>query len=234
MKITTICLTILLIGIFISTTAFARPTYVGSDFELESGVLSPNVQTMDTAFGEGNWDHFTFANAMTSGLLSGGPDFIYIDGSKKSFHEFMNFVNINRTALEDWVRRGGSLFMNATSTREYILNFDMGFDVTLHRGCSYKGYAIDSTHPIFNGPNGNAGTNWTGSYFAFDYVTGTDLTYLISGWKDFNVLGEKDYGLGHLMVGGMNPNYWNDSQPYTDILQANILNYGADCAADPL
>lgn len=200
-----------------------------------------NQQAMDTAFGT-DWNQFTFSNAIESGILT-NTGFIYIDGGGESTDGFTSFVNTNRTALEDWVTDGGSLFLNAARLYDFP-DLDMGFGVTLHHKFdttySKAALAMDHTHTIFNGPNGNAGTSWTGNYFAHEYVTGTDLTYLISGYDVSNgnyvgsVMAEKDYGLGHLMVGGMTSSYWHNPDPYADNLRENILNYGADCAAAPI
>ena len=200
-----------------------------------------NQQAMDKAFGTGNWNQFTFSNAIGSGILT-NTGFIYIDGGDYCTAGFTSFVDTNRIALEDWVTGGGSLFLNAARVYDYP-DLDMGFDVTLHHEFegtySRAASAIDPTHTIFTGPN-DAGTSWTGNYFAHEYVTGTDLTDLISGYTNEggnyvgNVLGEKDYGLGHLMVGGMTSSYWHNPDPYADNLRANILKYGADCAAAPI
>ena len=193
MKITAICLTILLSGIFICTAAFARPTYVGSS-------VTPNIDAMNTTFGAGNWDHLTFANAMTSGLLSAGNDFIYIDG-RSDMVKFMRFMDTNRTALENWVRNGGSLFISFGQWCRYKSclpgDFDIGFDVTLHIRSN------NIYRPNFSKPNSNI------RLFINRDVTGTNLTGLIfsdTGKKIF--LGEKDYGLGHLIIGVMGLSSW--------------------------
>jgi len=236
MRKTTIYLAmaIILTGIFLSATAYSMPAYITGNSEPWS--VTSNLDAMNTAFGTGNWDKLTFTNAMSTGLLSGIYDFIYIDGGARSTAGFTGFVNTNQAALEDWVSKGGSLFLNAARWSDYS-DFYMGFDVTLHHDISCIGSAIDPAHTIFTGPN-DAGTSWTGNGFGHDSVTGTDLTYLISGHNKYgsyvgDVLGEKDYGLGHLMVGGMTSTFWHNPDPYADNLRANILNYGADCAAIP-
>ena len=114
----------------------------------------------------------------------------------------------------------------------FLKELEIGFDVILHFSYIQTGHAIDPTHTIFKGPNNDVGTNWNRMVFASYYVTGTNLTGLISSDTGKIVLGEKDYGLGHLIIGGITPHSAFSLKSYPDRLLANILSYGSDCAVE--
>lgn len=229
MKRATLFITLVCImSMFTFSQAFAIPTYITG--QSEPWNVTSNIDAMDTAFGN-DWEKRTFDQGIT-GLLTTDRGFVYIDGGDGNTASFIAFVNQYRTDLEDWVNDGGSLFLNAARWSA-LSDFDMGFGAMLHYGPSRQSNAIDPTHDIFNGPNGFAGSNWTGSGFAHDYITGADLTPLINGTNNYgnfigNVLAEKDYGLGHVMLGGMTSSHYHKPNTEADILRANILDYGAE------
>ncbi len=91
---------------------------------------------------------------------------------------------------------------------------------------SNNAYAVDPNHEIFDGNYGNAGGTFSGNWFSHATVSGEGLNSLITG--DVGViLGEKTFGEGGVLVGGMTlPHYHNPSQESYDLL-ANILDYAA-------
>lgn len=183
-----------------------------------------NQNAMTAAFGAGAWNQFTFANAVGSGVFTPGAyQFLYFDGGDGQDTPFYSFVGANRTALQNWVASGGSLFLNSAGWTSVTL--DVGFGAQLNLGGSYSntGTAL-GPHPIFDA---TTGTSWTGNYFSHDTVTGSGLTNLIDGFAG-TVLAEKDWGAGHVMIGGMTSAYFHAPQAEAFNLRVNILQYGAD------
>ena len=130
--------------------------------------------------------------------------------------------------MEAWVAAGGSLFLNAAPNERDGMNFGFGGVSLVYPGYTDSVKAVDGTHAIFNGPNGAAGTSFNGGWFGHG-LTGGSLTPLIV--DSFNaskiVLGEKDWGLGHVIFGGMTTNNFQSPTANTANLRANILDYGA-------
>src|SRR5262249_55239112 len=97
---------------------------------------SPDA-AMNTAFGPGNW---TKIQGFTSSVLSNpGYKFIYLDGGDGDSAEFDQFISANITGLQNFVRNGGELFINAarwiTSAGSIPVSeqtFAVGFGATLH------------------------------------------------------------------------------------------------------
>lgn len=212
-------------GLLLSvSSAMATPVYLTGVNEPWNYGAPTNITAMDMAFGTSNWSRMNFDSAISSGLLNN--EYIYIDGGDGNTIEFQNFMNTNRTTLENWVSNGGSLFINAARWDDYN-PFDMGFGCTLNYGASASAAAVNPGHTIFNGPNGSAGTSWTGSAFSHDYVTGSGLTALITGDDpSMVVLAEKAYGNGFVMLGGITTSYFHQPSAEALALRANIFDYG--------
>jgi len=111
---------------------------------------------------------------------------VYLDGGDGASDQFNSFISNNITALQTYVTAGGHLLINAASWTGGFL--DTGFGAALEFNPSYtlassSGTAADPNNPIFNGPNGSAGTFWTGNWFSHDIVvsTGASLRTLITG-----------------------------------------------------
>ena len=176
---------------------------------------------MNTAFGAGNWVKF---QGFTTTPLTAGYKFIYLDGGDGASDEFNAFIAANRATLEAFVAAGGELFINAA--RYTHPSLDMGFGATLVSGYSVSGNAISPSERIFQGPNGSAGTSWTGDYFSHDAVTGTGLHPLITGSSGVSLAGEH-YGAGYVLFGGITDPFFHSPQPNANILRANILDFVA-------
>lgn len=189
---------------------------------------SPDA-AMNTAFGAGQW---TKHNNSFSPDVFAENDFVYLDGGDGATGWFESFINTNRAAMEDFVFRGGTLFINAG--RWYGQdNFNLGFGADLDDSeFSGTGNALNTGHPIFVGPNGSAGLAWTGGYFSHDTIDGTGgLVALITG-NQGTVLAELSHGDGHVLFGGMTTPYFHSPDPQAEILRANILDYTASYSDD--
>jgi len=157
---------------------------------------------MNEVFGAGNWDRLTFDNAVPSGIFTPGHyQFLFFDGGDVATLPFEAFVNAQRSTLQSWVAAGGSLFLNAA--RWWDNNpFDLGFGATLNLGGSATGTAVDPSHPIFNAlrPDRNLLDRLR---VLPRYITGADLTTLIINSSGLSILSEREYGEGHVMLGGL-------------------------------
>ena len=192
-----------------------------------------NETAMDLAFPDG-WDDLRMADGPDPFLSDSGYNTIFMEGSDLTALKLDAFLTANRTAIENWVSDGGRLLLNAAPNEGGNINF--GFSgVTLY----YSGTtttrvndvtASDINHPVFNGPNIPITDTFSGSKFAHAYLTGGGLTPIIIGAPgDLNegavVLGEKAYGSGRVLMGGMTTDNWHDPQPEAANLRANILRY---------
>ena len=82
----------------------------------------------------------------------------------------------------------------------------------------------DPLHPIFTGPYGNTGYQFTGNFFSHATFYGAGVTGLItSDERSEMVLAEMNYGAGYVMFGGMTT--VNYQSPYSLELRENILSY---------
>jgi hypothetical protein len=213
--------------------AYASVAYISSSSGEPWSTLgvTSNLDNMDAAFGAGNWQRLNFDSAVANGIFAPGAySFLYFDGGDGTDTEFNSFLNANRTALESWVASGGRVFLNSAGWD--VPTIDVGFALSLSYFDGFQYYeSYNATaaiaHEIFTP---QTGTSWTGDFFSHDIVVGSDFTTLING--DVGpVLVEKDWGLGHVLVGGMTSTYFHQPQPEADDLRVNILRYGASQAA---
>jgi hypothetical protein len=193
---------------------------------------------MNQAFGSGQWDAI---RGYDPDALFGGYDFIFIDGSYTNSSEFRTFLNSHRDDLEDFVRSGGTLFLNA-ARNESFGPLDLGFGITSNNNffdtAQNSGFlAVSPSHPISAGPNGNAGSSWTGGSFSHDFISGTGLNALITsspGGLGGIILGELALEEGYALFGGMTESAHMQPHPQVDRLEANILDYAASFSPDYL
>lgn len=189
------------------------------------------VNGMNQVFGAGNWTRLTFANALASDAY--GYDALYLDGGAANTAGFQNFINANRAGLESYVANGGSLFLNAA--RWGGLNgFDLGFGVRLNNGGSSVAHITpgQAGNAIFAGTN----SNWVGSSFSHDYLTGAGLTALINDGAERAILAELSYGSGRVLFGGLTLAFFGQHGGWsadTGLLRNNIL-LSVGNAANPL
>ena len=187
-----------------------------------------NSTAMTSAFGaEGTgWtrDYFETVDVATAF----GPDncFVFIDGSDSHAQECENFLIANMAAIEAWVSAGGKLLLNSAPNEGDGMSFGFGGTSLVYDGGSGSVQAFAPAHPIFSGPFTPVGTAWTGSNFSHAQVTGTGIATIINetGFADIT-LGEKVWGSGIVMFGGMTTNNFHSPLTEAANLRANILVY---------
>ena len=187
-----------------------------------------NTTAMNTVFGaEGiGWtrDYYETVDP----LLAFSPDncFIFLEGSDTHADELEAFLSANIGTIESWVTSGGKLLLNSAPNEGDGVSF--GFDGTslIYDGGASAVTAADASHPIFNGPILPVGTDFTGGNFSHARVEGTDITSVIieTGTTDIT-LGEKAWGDGLVMFGGMTTNNFHSPILEAANLRANILAY---------
>ena len=151
----------------------------GNNYYVDDGGLpwgDVNIPAaMDMNFGGGGWLDANYAGLDVPGMLSGGTSFIYLEGSDGSAVALNNFLNANAAALEAWVFNGGKLYMNAAPNGGGDMNFGFGGVTLNYDGANDFSPVItgsDPGHPIFNGPFGVTGNQFTGNFAAHATVTG--------------------------------------------------------------
>jgi hypothetical protein len=133
------------------------------------------------------------------------------------------FLNGNVTAMQNWVSDGGSLFLNAAPNEGDGMSFGFGVNPVYPSGSS-TATAVDPLHPIFQGPFGPVATSYTGSSFGHAVDLNGATTAIMVNESNGSVLAEKDYGLGHVIFGGLATDNFHSPQPQTANLTANILS----------
>ena len=222
-------LSIILILVAISCASIAEAAKIGYVVTSNPWGQTTNQTALNTAFGAGNWDQLTYSTAWA---VMETYDVLITDGGDGQTTNFINFVNTNRGNLETFVTNGGVLFLNAARWYDSS-NFNLGFNATLIYGPSWSSQAVNPSHTVCVSPNGAAGSSWTGSYFAHDYVTGTDIQSIIVGANGQAVFGEKTWGAGRVFFGGMTTDNFHSPQPQARILRANIYSYVAAAFSPP-
>jgi uncharacterized repeat protein (TIGR01451 family) len=185
-----------------------------------------NETAMDRVFGAGNWQDLRYETINPGVVLSPVSTFIFMEGSDFTALELQGFLITNMVAIQNWVTNGGSLFLNAAPNEGSGMSFGFGGVTLTYPDFVSTGIAVVPAHPIFNGPFTPVGTNWSGTYFAHATVSGGGLAALIQNTASSTiVLGEKNYGAGHVLFGGMTTDNFHSPQPEASNLRANILAY---------
>ena len=192
---------------------------------------STNESAMNLAFGAGNWSDLTMAGGVGPFLAGSGYRFIYLEGSDATAIELNGYLTANRVQIEAFVNAGGNLLLNSAPNVGGNINFGFG-GVTLTNAVFTRSVtAFDVTHPVFIGPATPVVTSYTGGWFGHA-VVGGGLTSIIIGapgdpGAGQTVLGEKSFGAGCVVFGGMTTDNFHLPQPQAHNLRANILTYGA-------
>ncbi len=185
-----------------------------------------NDSAMNTAFGSGNWTKDSFSSAVGNGLFTpGNNSFIFIDGGDGTDSNFVNFLVGNVAALQNWVAAGGSLLMTA-ATWNYS-SFNIGFNATSNAAYDngrYSASATDPLHPLFDA---TTGTTWSGNYFSHNDITGLGLTSLIKDGFGRDILVDRTWGAGYVMLGGLTTTNWHSPPTEAFNLRVNMLEYAA-------
>jgi len=187
-----------------------------------------NVNALDDVFGVDQWKRLDFPTAIEDELWDYGM--ILMDGGAEGDHEFVEFINTHRGELESWVAAGGSLIINAA--RWYELDaLDLGFGMVLRNGHSSEAYADDTSHPVCDGPYGRTGGLFHGDALAHDYISGEELTSLLTGDVGYPVLAERYWGGGHVIAGGLTLPFFGEHELWSAncaILHRNMLAHAFD------
>ena len=192
---------------------------------------STNEAAMDLAFGAGNWSNLTMAGGVAPFLSGSGYQFIFLEGGEETAVELNNYLTANRTQIEAFVSAGGRLLLNSAPNEGSNIDFGFGGVTLTFPGLSASVVAANATHPVFAGPLGSVTTSYTGNAFGHA-VVGPAVTAIIIGAPGDEVagqtvLGEKTFGAGCVLLGGMTIDYFHSPQPDAHNLRANILSYGA-------
>jgi hypothetical protein len=143
-----------------------------------------------------------------------------------------NFLNANRTLMENWVSNGGVLYLNSAGWTTSVVYGFGGVQAVLYP-TSANGNAVNPAHPIFNGPFLPAGTAFTGGSLAHDHIVGGSTSPIMTGQAGV-LLSETAWGSGWVIFGGLTAsNFWSPI-PNNANLMANILAYldGKQASAD--
>ncbi len=188
-----------------------------------------NEQAMDMQFGAGAWDDLRYETVDVGSLLSSQYSFIYMEGGDSNANELEVFLANNMIDLEEWVDGGGALFLNSAPNEGGNQSWGFG-GVTLnyYDFPTDPGHAVDPSHAIWNGPFTPTATQFTGSYYAHATVSGPGLVpHILDADGGYPNLAELDWGLGHVMFGGLTTsNFWGPPDEALN-LRANIIDYVA-------
>ena len=163
---------------------------------------------------------------------------MWLEGGDATANTFNSFLSSNRSAIETWVSSGGRLILNAAPNEGGNINYGFGgitlnFSPPTYSSASSDVHAVDSTNPVFNGPNGATGTSFSGNSFSHAYVTGGGLASIIDDDQNRSVLGNVTYGGGLVLAGGMTTDNFHYPSPGAQNLSSNILNYADTQAVVP-
>lgn len=219
---------------------YQMPKYTGpqvTDNCTKAAVISAILYSeledaMDEVFGVDNWDEYNYLTVNPDDLLTCRYDVIYLDGFTINNIPLQNFVAANRTALENWVTAGGSLFINGSA---FGGNFNLGFGgVTIGQfQLSDTAMVNDDDHPIFKGPFCPAvDDNLTGLNFFFfqtpvaaTIICPPGMNPLLVSENGATLLLETSFGTGHVMFGTIIPSLLVRPEEEARNLRKNILHH---------
>ncbi|MBI5383646.1 MAG: hypothetical protein HZA90_03065 [Verrucomicrobia bacterium] len=188
---------------------------------------SANLNAMNRVFG-GNWEHEYFETANPARIFSSVYQFIFMDGSDSAANDLENFRSTNSSAIHAWVSAGGCLLLNAAPNEGNGLYLGFSVNLAYPAWCA-SAHAAWTAHPIFAGPFAPASATWTGNSFAHGAVSGGGVTPLLTNDTDGTiVLGERTYGSGFVVCGGLTTDNFHSPQPQGSNLTANIIAWAAD------
>lgn len=196
---------------------------------------STNESAMDAAFGAGNWSDLTMAGGVAPFLPAAGYKFIFLEGGDGTAIELNDYLTANRTQIEAFVTAGGRLLLNSAPNEGGNITYGFGGVVLTYdsnesdANASSSVVAANNLHPIFAGPATPVSTSYTGNSFGHAIV-GAGVVPLIIGApgdqvEGKTVLGEKKFGAGCVLLGGMTTDNFHDPQPDGHNLRINILSY---------
>lgn len=201
-----------------------------------------NETTMNTVFGEEEWEMAYFETLDLDQVFSTNTCVIFIDGSYTDIDPMIEFLDANGQQIEDWVAAGGHLFMNSSPESmnfDDVIVKDWGFDgVQLVQGYDI-GFAIATgEHPIHTGPFQPAGSEWSAFNYSEAVLHGPGLEHIIIDNDDEFFLGpelnlpllaEKEWGSGTVLFGVVGVSQFFDEPTSSMNSRANILEYLHEC-----
>ena len=201
----------------------------GDRYYMKSSIGNPwgnttNNAHMNTAFGPGGWTLDSFEGCDVATVFSITTSFVFLDGSDGHANELNTFLTANLPAIEAWVDAGGSLLINSAPNEGGDIDF--GFGGTTLDYISYENTVtgVDAAHSVFLGPNLPTNTAMSGTYYSHARILGVGYTNILVNGSDV-VLCEKDWGLGHVAMGGMTTTNFHNPDPHADNFRANLLTY---------
>ncbi len=218
--------------------------YIHSDqFQLMETYSSgtTNETTMNTAFGQGNWQLGHFETINVAQVFGPGTCTIFIDGTSLDADPMMAFLASHQETVERWVAAGGKLFLNSSPDSQDFtghVRLDLGFGgVSIAQGYSVSYARPYGSHPIHTGPYQPIGSEWTAFYYANAVLHGEGLTrvnvennddYFGGPAVDLPTLAEKNWGAGKVLFGTIGPSELFGTEAMND--RANILDHITDCS----
>ncbi len=209
--------------------AAAYPAYVRSNVGQPWGVTT-NEDAMNMVFGAGQWDDLTFEAVNPAVLFSNAYTFVYLEGSDSGADELEAFLAANQGTIEDWVANGGRLILNAAPNEGDGMSYGFGGNSLVYPDLAGVGNAVDTSHPIWNGPFLPVSTDFTGSSYAHASITGfgNELMQDDNGGNPHAT--EVFWGGGLVVFGGLTTDNWWAPQPDSHNLRANLIAYVAGIA----
>ncbi len=196
-----------------------------------------NQSELDTVFGAGNWNQFTYA-VDPSDLFS-NHCFVMMEGGENNDGYLAQFLAANQAAITSWIMGGGSLYVHVAG---WYVSPDFTFlgATYVHNsydGAGYSGSTANPLHPVVNGPYTPTGAAWTGNLFAHAYFSNLSgySTIIVDGASRPVVI-EKSLGAGYVILSGTTTSYWHSPNAQASNLAKNILAYGAskaNCVPEP-
>ncbi|HNX89695.1 MAG TPA: hypothetical protein PKH58_11470, partial [Paludibacteraceae bacterium] len=186
-----------------------------------------NVDAMNNVYGSGNWTLAYFENAVPATVFSAGTDFVYMDGSDAGADEMETFLNANITTIQNWVSAGNYLVLKSAPNEGDGMSYGFGGTSLVYDGSLEQtyGYAVNTSHQVFNYPFTPCATSFTGNYISHAYITGSGITSLMIGENTYPMLAEKTWGSGKVLFSGMTLSDWWDPETEADNLLYNIIYY---------
>ena len=198
----------------------------------EPWYVTSNSDAMNDVFGVGGWTVDYFETLDPLEVFDENTCFVYIDGSEYMASELENFLLANGSDVENWVASGGNLILNAGPNEGDGMDFGFGGVEMVHPYYTGNVTAFDPAHPVFSGPWTPITTDFSGGYFGHGEVFGGSIEPILVDLFDASriVLGEKGWGDGHVIVGGMTPPAFHSPLDESYNLLKNIYEYVKLCA----
>lgn len=199
-----------------------------------------NEVTMNTVFGENEWEQGYFETTDPALLFSDSTCLVFLDGSYNHTKPLESFLSAHLPLIETWVAAGGKFFVNCSKVdgEKFYTDYGFGGVKATYFEVANAQSSFDG-HPVYDGPFQPTGTDWGGFYFANAVIDGDDLFPVAHENDDYwqfgdaalhlPVVAEKSWGRGMAMFGTMGASQFLDPVPQPMNLRANILHYLSDC-----